>query len=276
MVAAAGSAAASPIAISHMAEASGSQTYEVDTQAATLIPFVGIKGTSSRRDQKVFSLSLPKFDPLLGTLTDVSLSFDTDMAIRHSYQGACESPTIFLTCEFTTDSTSSTRFGIDVIGMNDHILGPPGHGGIMEMPVDTQSTHQFTSSVFSVLILLAERHTAAHFDVDLNPAAQEYSNFAGPGSFDVFFEMLSNTNTELSCRIAILAACQTGVQVTNRWDVDATVTYSYEPSVAPPPGPSVPEPVTAALFVIGIGGYGVRRRLGSGFSPVAPSGLHQP
>jgi hypothetical protein len=258
-IASSASVNAAPIALFHQHDTSGSHTYEVDTQAATLVPFVGIKGTSSGRDQEVFSLSLPKFDPALGSLTEVSLSFETDIAIRHSYLGGCESP-IFLTCEFTTGAASSTRFGIDVIGTNDHILGPPGQGGIIEVPVDTRYTNAFSSSASSVLILAASRNTTAHFDVDVIPAPQEYNNFAGAGSFNIFFEMLSATNTELTCRIAVFAVCEAGVQVTNRWDVGAQVTYLYEPVVAPPPAPSAPEPVTLTLFATAIGGYALRRR----------------
>jgi hypothetical protein len=124
--------------------------------------------------------------------------------------------------------------------------------------VDTRYAKEFSSSASSVLFLAASRTTTAHFDVDVNPAPQEYHNFAGPGSFDVFFEMLSFTDTNLTCRIALLALCEAGVQVTNGWDVGAQVTYVYEPFVPPPVG-SVPEPVTLALFAVGFGASVARR-----------------
>ena len=263
----AASAAAAPIVIFER-QTSGSQTYQVDTQAVNLVPFVGFEGSSSGRNQKVFSLSLPKFDPLLGTMTEMTLLIDTDVSMRHSYLGACESP-ITITCSFTAEARSSTRFGIDVKGLNDHIIGPPGHGGISELPVDLQRTHGFNSSATSVLILAASRSTSTPSQFGLTPPPEVFQNFIGPGSFNVFFEMLSATNTDLTCFIGLFSVCQAGVQVTNRWDVSARVVYGYEPFVAPPP--SVPEPVTLALVALGVGGSLVRSRCRrASFSQAAP------
>lgn len=225
--------------------------YQVDTEAATLVPFVGVRGSSTERSQVLRVISLPKFDAALGGLTGVRFDILTAANIQHSHLGACES-VFLLTCQFELDTSTTNAYAVDVAGVNDEIIGPPGQpGGIVPVPGDVSASRGFNSSLASVIVGGNVRSTGFAFDFELFAEDDELFKFIGAGDdFDALFSVLSTTTDRLECRFAVLAACQTGTQIVSFWDISTRVAYFFTPLVAPPMG--VAEPPVLALFGLGV------------------------
>jgi hypothetical protein len=233
--------------------------YQVNTEAATLIPFVGIRGSSSGRSQALEVISLSKFDAALGDLNSVRIDILTAASIRHSHLGVCES--LFLvTCQFELDTHTTNVFSVDIAGINDGVIGPPGQpDGIIPVPGDVSTTRSFDSGLASVIAGGNSRSTGFAFDLQALADDDQLFKFIGAGDdFDLLFSLLSATTDQLECRFAVLAACQTGTQITSFWDISARAVYFFTPLVAPPAG--VPEPPVLALLGLGILGIFVRRQ----------------
>jgi len=233
--------------------------YQVDTEAATLVPFVGVRGSSTGRSQVLEVISLPKFDAALGDLTGVRFDVLTAGNIQHSHLGACES-LFLLTCQFQLATSTTNLYSVDVAGINDGVIGPPGQpDGIIFVPGDASTTRSFNSSLASVIFGGNVRSTGFSFDFEFFADDDELSKFIdAEDQFNALFSLLSTTTDQLECRFAVLAACQTGTQITSFWDISARVAYFFTPLVAPPA--SVPEPPVLALLGLGILGIAIVRR----------------
>ena len=252
--------------ISYSGSAESSVSYQLTTDAATLIPGTGLQGEAVDREVAYETISLQQFDPTLGTLTNVDILLQGFGTTQHNYIGACESITTAL-CGFRVEGASEATFGWNVPVLGSSSPAPPIVDGVPSAPTaDVFETQELNSSRFSVFPIIGQA-SGPKIGRGFGEVVQfGYEDaFVGTGTFDIITEALSQTILTLNCNVAVLAICQGGVLTSHDFNAMARVVHRYIPIVDTGPGgpvAQVPEPSVLTLFFGGLGllAFAARRK----------------
>ena len=203
-----------------------------------------IIGSGSATDIVMSTLTLPGFDPLLGTLTSVALEFSYSLQHFTSIIEATCSPGHSCGLE----ATGNTR-----IGMNFDLGG--GTSGSLGPSISPSGTAACTTVVISPPSGTCS--SPANFPVghtfggnlDFTDPA-DLANFSSLGTFDV--AAFTAGNIEIGETFSTFASSFTGRILVVGQLAEAIVTYEFDPG---PGGKPVPIPSTLLFFSAGFAGF---------------------
>src|ERR1044071_4715492 len=199
------------------------------------IPFIPSVDTNNGPISNSSLLTFNKFDTSLGTLTGVSITFNTTF-------GA----TVMLSV------------------MNEELFGTDPDPFFADATIDHELTGGLISPLSSSSQTLSATCSADETTSDCSDSQSSDNNpfngtaslsaalasFAGPGTFDLTAKLTS----ALAPRARDFVDNSTGTLQAN-WNGDVTVVYTYDNGVA-----AVPEPLSLYLLAAGLGGIALSRR----------------
>ena len=195
-------------------------------------------------------LTLPKFDPGLGSLTGVSLQVRdvaADALIFLELTGFAGPSAPTAQVSGSSSSRVATSFSVPLTGWLGNSTGPTD-GAILFDASGPDGGLGFTTT-------LSYLQRGIDFLVTFTAGAPDLPSFVGAASFfDVFFDL--TLHYDVDCSSTSSSNCRVETSMTDRpaWTGEATVTYVYDPALR------VSEPATLPLLAFGLIGLAAMAR----------------
>lgn len=201
------------------------------------------------------SVTLPKFDPGLGTLTGALIQMHeaaSDVQIYLDLTGFAGTSSPTAQVSGSSGSSVSTLYNVPLItGWQGSVTGPSDSVSGSATGPDYGSGFTSTLSYLQDGIEFLVTHVAT---------APDLPSFVGAASFfDVFFQL--GLHYEVDCNSTSSPACQVETYLVDRsaWSGDATVTYTYDPAAV-----RIAEPAALPVLALGLLGFAALRRWSAG------------